>query len=507
MKKILVTKDLECMNLKLFMKKNFQITHNTLNKLIRTKKLEVMSMIPTQDNIVNDSSNLNKDNKSSTKAKLSTNYLLKLDDIIIIRDPLLIDQSQNIKEITPNNTYLKLKDELYNIFKFNIIYENNNVIIINKPPGLSCQGGPKIKFSIDKIAKDYINNNEDCDSNIKDCFLLHRIDKLVNGLLLIGKDRKSSSLISNCIKNEKERMQKNYCTTAQGIPNFILKLIQNIKESKNTRREMNRSSLYQYLINCFQFPIYVLSNEDCSCFLIITQDFTYSSETSQITPFGIDYYIKHHNNIPSLTSYLSNLEVSGSFLLKSLLINSKFTFNKDNIEKLLELDLSNQLNYHSHSNNDYCFIDYSLYSGKKHQIRKHLSKCLLTPIIGDQAYLYIPSNSSLVESIITDRALQNNFYDYLLQSNIDASTLIKYGIYDFQKMIFLTSKQIKIDKKLLNADLNSNYSETTYDNAPTIFANKKFSDTISNIEDESMLTFDINRLLPPIDTLNKLANI
>lgn len=93
-----------------------------------------------------------------------------------------------------------------------------------------------------------------------------------------------------------------------------------------------------------------------------------------------------------------------------MLNNNKVAFYKDYIDKLLELYLSNQLDYHSHSNNDYCFFDYSLYSGKKHQIRKHLSKCLLTPIIGDQAYLYIPSNSSLVESIITDRTLQENFY-------------------------------------------------------------------------------------------------
>lgn len=70
-----------------------------------------------------------------------------------------------------------------NMFKESIIFEDSNLIAINKPSGLASQGGVKIKLSADILANEYKGGK-----------LMHRLDKSVSGLLLFGKSKEACNL-------------------------------------------------------------------------------------------------------------------------------------------------------------------------------------------------------------------------------------------------------------------------------------------------------------------------
>ena len=74
-----------------------------------------------------------------------------------------------------NNTKYISKKKLAK-FANNIIYQDNNFIIINKPYGLASQGGSKINISVD----DYLQNIDD------KLRILHRLDKTTSGIMMVG---------------------------------------------------------------------------------------------------------------------------------------------------------------------------------------------------------------------------------------------------------------------------------------------------------------------------------
>lgn len=61
-------------------------------------------------------------------------------------------------------------------FKSWVIYEDDDIIAINKPAGIAAQGGTDVKVSVDVIAEEYCNAK-----------IMHRIDKSVSGVMVLAK--------------------------------------------------------------------------------------------------------------------------------------------------------------------------------------------------------------------------------------------------------------------------------------------------------------------------------
>lgn len=78
-------------------------------------------------------------------------------------------------------------------FKAMIIYEDNNIIAINKPSGLAVQLGTNTQLSVDIMAKSY--NPE--------LRLVHRIDKDTSGITILSKNVKISRFMLYMFKNRK----------------------------------------------------------------------------------------------------------------------------------------------------------------------------------------------------------------------------------------------------------------------------------------------------------------
>ena len=73
-------------------------------------------------------------------------------------------------------------------FPFPVIYENEHVLIIDKPQGIACQGGTGQKENIADILKEYYSAANFVPAPA------HRLDKETQGILLIGKTYKNLSI-------------------------------------------------------------------------------------------------------------------------------------------------------------------------------------------------------------------------------------------------------------------------------------------------------------------------
>lgn len=114
-------------------------------------------------------------------------------------------------------TIFIIDDFLYGTsnFNINIIYEDKNIIIFNKPENLSVTDDNISNITLTTIVKEkYGNNLEPC----------HRLDRNTKGLIIYSKNQEALKILFNKFKNKE--IEKHYYTKVYGIlnkPHDILK--------------------------------------------------------------------------------------------------------------------------------------------------------------------------------------------------------------------------------------------------------------------------------------------
>jgi len=130
--------------------------------------------------------------------KIDHKYRLKKEDNIT--SPIFYN--------TNNSDYINVCKDFREFLESSIIFENENYLIINKPPGLPVHGGSRIN------------------SNLIDCFrlmrpkqdfgLVHRLDKSTSGCMLLTKKYRVLKKFNELFKNNK--IQKVYHAVVHGKP-------------------------------------------------------------------------------------------------------------------------------------------------------------------------------------------------------------------------------------------------------------------------------------------------
>ncbi len=108
------------------------------------------------------------------------------------------------------------KDKDYNdMNKIEIVFENENCLVINKPAGLAVHEGGNIKEKTlsDWIMEKYPNIKDVGDDPIRPG-IVHRLDMDVSGLMVIAKNQKSFENIKNQFKERK--VKKEYTALVHG---------------------------------------------------------------------------------------------------------------------------------------------------------------------------------------------------------------------------------------------------------------------------------------------------
>lgn len=156
---------------------------------------------------------------NSKKAKVS--YNVQPDDIIVMEEP----EAKEI-EIKAQNIPLE------------VIYEDKNIIVINKPKGLvvhPANGNPDgtLVNAIMAICKDSLSG---IGGEIRPG-IVHRLDKDTSGILIVAKNDKAHINLSNQIKNRE--VKKTYIALVRGIVKENLATIDMpIGRSQKDRKKM-----------------------------------------------------------------------------------------------------------------------------------------------------------------------------------------------------------------------------------------------------------------------------
>ena len=125
---------------------------------------------------------------------------------IRIKENVIVYKGDEL-EIYISDELLLEKNNEYKIEKKRIVYEDDNILIYNKPQELEVQG-KKNEVGLEKYLQEYYNSN-----SIKAC---HRLDRNTKGLVIFAKNKEAEKCMLNMI--EERKVKKLYKAKVYGIP-------------------------------------------------------------------------------------------------------------------------------------------------------------------------------------------------------------------------------------------------------------------------------------------------
>lgn len=137
--------------------------------------------------------------------KLNTLYkALRKKDVRVndtkVSDNVIIHSGDVIKVFIPNEQLFKDKS-----FNINIIYEDDNIVVVNKPAEIEVVGENSLTTELCK----YYNSTS--------IFPCHRLDRNTTGLVLFAKNEEALNILLDKFKNRE--IEKHYQALVYGIPN------------------------------------------------------------------------------------------------------------------------------------------------------------------------------------------------------------------------------------------------------------------------------------------------
>lgn len=149
------------------------------------------------------------------KKRVNFQYKLKIGDFL--RVPIK-------KRVTVNALNMQCFSKKIQFLQNAIIYEDDYLLILNKPAGMAVHGGSGLSFSI-------IEGLRVLRSKMQFLELVHRLDRATSGILLIAKKRSSLVYLHEQLRLQK--MKKEYLALVHGIWDLNVQTISVPLLSKN----------------------------------------------------------------------------------------------------------------------------------------------------------------------------------------------------------------------------------------------------------------------------------
>lgn len=171
----------------------------------------------------------------------------------------------SVKLFLADDTIDKFKSNKTNIsrekapdIKVDVLYINDDILVVNKPAGVLSQKATGDDYSINEAIIDYCLSKNIVSSETMDTFkpsVCNRLDRNTSGIILAGISLKGSQYLSLCLKNR--NADKFYYTVVKGqfkselkVKAFIKKDSQNNKSdviNQLTYDKLNKDEKSQYL--------------------------------------------------------------------------------------------------------------------------------------------------------------------------------------------------------------------------------------------------------------------
>ena len=94
-----------------------------------------------------------------------------------------------------------------------VIYEDNHIIVVEKPVNIPSQGDKTVDIDMLTIIKQYIKEKYNKPGNVY-LGLIHRLDRPVGGVMVFAKTSKAASRLSEEVREK--IFQKTYLVIANG---------------------------------------------------------------------------------------------------------------------------------------------------------------------------------------------------------------------------------------------------------------------------------------------------
>ena len=149
---------------------------------------------------------------------LIKNGKVKVNNIIVCK-PSFCVKNRDVVDISfepkVKDTFLQPKE-----MKIDIVFENENLLVINKPVGLTVHPGAGNKnntlvnglLDLQNKGKITLSNERGCER----IGIVHRLDKDTSGLMIIAKHNKAHRLLAELIKNHE--IDRRYLALVHGVP-------------------------------------------------------------------------------------------------------------------------------------------------------------------------------------------------------------------------------------------------------------------------------------------------
>jgi len=152
-------------------------------------------------------------------ARVDANRVLRAGDAVRIPPTIaMYAKRENVKK-TETGSAFSMSD--LEVLRKTIVYDDDDIVVFNKPAGLAVQGGTGIRKSIDKMAATLFPYDK--------ISLVHRLDRDTSGLLVVAKNQKSAQVLANAFQSK--TAHKEYLALLNGtvskkqgvIDNYIVK--------------------------------------------------------------------------------------------------------------------------------------------------------------------------------------------------------------------------------------------------------------------------------------------
>ncbi len=152
-------------------------------------------------------------------ARVDANRVLRAGDAVRIPPTIaMYAKRENVKK-TESGEAFSMSD--LEALRKTIIYNDDDIVVFNKPAGLAVQGGTGIRKSVDKMAAALFPYEK--------ISLVHRLDRDTSGLLVVAKNQKAAQVLANAFQSK--TAHKEYLALLNGtvspkygtIDNYIVK--------------------------------------------------------------------------------------------------------------------------------------------------------------------------------------------------------------------------------------------------------------------------------------------
>ena len=132
--------------------------------------------------------------------------------------------------------------------KLNVIYEDNHIIVVEKPYNVPTQEDSSKDLDMINIIKNYLKEKYEKPGNVY-LGLVHRLDRPVGGLMVFAKTSKAASRLSNEVR--KNNFHKTYLAVVNGKTIKKEKLVDYISKDNKTfssyiDKENGKESILEY---------------------------------------------------------------------------------------------------------------------------------------------------------------------------------------------------------------------------------------------------------------------